>query len=68
VPTKETRQGPWRKASRSEGNGGACVEVAAIGGTAVRDSKDPDGPWLLFSRTEWRAFHQRAMNGELDVR
>lgn len=35
----------WRKSSRSDGNGGACVEVARNlpGIVAVRDSKDPAG-------------------------
>lgn len=48
----------WRKSSYSSGNGGACVEVAA-GGTgvvAVQDSKDPDGPALIFSPADWSAF------------
>ena len=41
----------WRKSSYSSGNGGNCVEVAAGGPgvVAVRDSKDPDGPALVFS-------------------
>ena len=40
----------WRKASYSNSNGGACVEVAGNlpGVVAVRDSKDPDGPVLVF--------------------
>lgn len=48
----------WRKSSRSSGNGGQCVEVATNlpGVVAVRDSKDPDGPKLLFSPAEWQAF------------
>ncbi|WBB81984.1 DUF397 domain-containing protein [Micromonospora sp. WMMD882] len=46
----------WRKSSHS-GDEGACVEMAAIPRTvAVRDSKDPDGPALLFSRAAWAAF------------
>ena len=46
----------WRKASHS-GNGGAdCVELAALGGeqVGIRDSKDPEGPWLTFSRAALR--------------
>ncbi|MBO2445809.1 DUF397 domain-containing protein [Actinomadura barringtoniae] len=45
----------WRKSSHS-GSGDQCVEVAALpgNGRAVRDSKDPDGPALLFSAAEWR--------------
>ena len=48
----------WRKSSHSGSNGGNCVEVAALAGghRAVRDSKDPDGPALLFSPADWRAF------------
>lgn len=49
--------GHWRKSSFSEPNGNACVEVAfdqvAVG---LRDSKDPDGPKLIFGHSHWRAF------------
>lgn len=39
-------------------NGGACVEVARNlpGVVAVRDSKDPHGPALVFSPADWAAF------------
>ncbi|MFI7663316.1 DUF397 domain-containing protein [Micromonospora parva] len=48
----------WRKSTRSNGSGGACVEVAdnLPGVVAVRDSKDPDGPVLVFAPDSWRAF------------
>ncbi|PWR06564.1 DUF397 domain-containing protein [Micromonospora acroterricola] len=48
----------WRKSSRSSGNGGNCVEVAdnLPGLVAVRDSKDPAGPALVFAPAAWRAF------------
>lgn len=46
----------WRKSSRSDSNGGACVEVAVLGGRiGVRDSKDPDGPVLAFPPHTWTA-------------
>ncbi|MGC4787856.1 DUF397 domain-containing protein [Micromonospora sp. DT178] len=46
----------WRKSSRS-GDEGACVEMALVPGTvAVRDSKDPSGPALLFPPAAWAAF------------
>jgi hypothetical protein len=48
----------WRTSSYSGGNGGTCVEVAdnLPGVIAVRDSKDPEGPVLRFSRGDWSAF------------
>ncbi len=46
----------WRKSSRS-GDEGACVEMAVLPeAVAVRDSKDPAGPTLVFSPTAWAAF------------
>ena len=58
----------WRKSSKS-GNDGACVEVANLpnGGRAVRDSKDPSGPVLTFTRREWEAFVGGAKDGEFDL-
>jgi hypothetical protein len=58
----------WRKSSKS-GQSGQCVEVATFpdGGRAVRDSKDPDGPVLTFSRAEWTAFVDGAKLGEFDL-
>ena len=57
-------QAIWRKSSWSGGNGGNCVEVAALAGSAemgervvaVRDSKDPDGPKLVFTAAQWAEF------------
>ncbi|MEV5211212.1 DUF397 domain-containing protein [Micromonospora sp. NPDC053740] len=48
----------WRKSTRSNGSGGNCVEVASNlpGLVAVRDSKDPTGPLLVFPSDAWRAF------------
>ena len=48
----------WRKSSYSGTNGGACVEVARNlpGVVAVRNSKDPQGPALVFTRADWAAF------------
>ena len=54
----------WRKSSRSGTNG--CVEVARIDDQiAVRDSKDPTGPALLFTTQEWQAFLAGILAGEL---
>ncbi|MEU1810410.1 DUF397 domain-containing protein [Micromonospora sp. WMMD1076] len=47
----------WRKSSRSDNNGGACVEIAAVNGSIlIRDSKDVCGPVLCFGREPWRLF------------
>jgi hypothetical protein len=55
----------WRKASLSTQNG-ACVELAPLtaGGVAIRDSKDPRGPVLEFTRAEWQAFAAGMVAGE----
>ncbi|GHJ13435.1 MULTISPECIES: DUF397 domain-containing protein [unclassified Micromonospora] len=46
----------WRKSSHS-GDEGACVEMAPLPETvAVRDSKDPTGPVLVFPPAAWAAF------------
>lgn len=56
----------WLKAYSSTVNG-QCVEVAsALGSIAIRDSKDPDGPILVYTRSEFRAFLDGARNGEFD--
>lgn len=45
----------WRKGNGS--GDGNCVEVATADGMiGVRDSKDPSGPVLVFTPTEWRVF------------
>ena len=56
----------WRKAQRSIGNG-ACVEIAPFDDmVAMRDSKDPDGPVLVYTPAEWHAFLLGAKAGEFD--
>jgi hypothetical protein len=46
----------WRKARRSGGNGGACVEIAQTDRVLVRDSKAPDDARLSFTPTAWQKF------------
>lgn len=47
----------WRKSSYSGGQGGDCVEVAdGLAVIPVRDSKDPEGPALVFEAAAWTAF------------
>jgi hypothetical protein len=54
----------WRRSSYS-GNTGNCVEVAIKDSVvAVRDSKNPDGPKLTFTRQDWAAFIRRVKTGQ----
>ena len=58
----------WQKSSRSGPTGGNCVEIAALpgGDVAMRNSRDPDGPALVFTRAEWDAFSGGVAAGEFD--
>jgi hypothetical protein len=55
--TWQLHRAEWRKSSYSNPSGN-CVEAARLPGgeMAVRDSKRPGGPVLVFTRTEWAAF------------
>ncbi|MEW2577191.1 DUF397 domain-containing protein [Streptomyces syringium] len=56
----------WRKSSASAAEND-CVEVAdlANGGVAIRDSKDPHRTPLRFNATEWTAFREGVISGEI---
>jgi Domain of unknown function (DUF397) len=58
----------WTKSSLSQEQ--ACVEWAVTDdgcGVHVRDSKDPDGSALRFTRAEWDAFVGGVKRGEADL-
>ncbi|MGW0180748.1 DUF397 domain-containing protein [Nocardia sp. NPDC003345] len=57
----------WFKSSHSAG-GQDCVEAAHIarGSVAVRDSKNPSGPALIFDAGQWDAFLGAAKAGNFD--
>jgi hypothetical protein len=61
--------GSWIKSSYSGPTGGNCVEVAflADGDVAMRNSRDPGGPALIFTMAEWDAFLAGARDGEFGV-
>ncbi len=61
------KRAAWCKSSRSV-NAQHCVEVADLGGAgrAIRDSKDPTGPALMFTTAVWSAFTAGMRSGEFD--
>ena len=57
----------WHKAHRSNSQGN-CVEIAELPGgrIAVRNSRHPDGPALIYTRPEIEALILGAKDGEFD--
>jgi len=57
----------WRKATASNPSGN-CVELSAMGAghVGVRNSRQPDGPIVVFTRAEIAAFLTGAKAGEFD--
>jgi hypothetical protein len=64
----------WRKSSFGGGDGPG-IEIAVLPGSkegsdrviAMRDGSDPDGPALIFTPEEWRAFTAGVNDGEFDL-
>jgi len=60
--------GEWLRSSYSTGSGSTCVEVSIRpNGVVVRDSKNPLGPQLYFTKQEWRVFLLGVRANEFDV-
>ncbi len=59
----------WFKSSRS-GAGKECVEVAFLlsGRVGMRDSKNPNGPALIFGSADWASFTTAVRGGRFDDR
>jgi hypothetical protein len=58
----------WVRTRRSSPNGN-CVEMAALpdaAGVAVRNSRDPQGPALIYTVAEVEAFLLGVRDGEFD--
>ncbi|TDC82584.1 DUF397 domain-containing protein [Micromonospora sp. KC606] len=66
LPARQLADVAWRKSTRSQTSN--CVEVAPLStAVALRDSKDPSGPVLLFNRAGWLGFVSGAKNGQFDL-
>ncbi|MGW0810486.1 DUF397 domain-containing protein [Nonomuraea sp. NPDC002799] len=63
-----TTTAAWRKSTFCNG-ASTCVEVAPLadGNVALRDSKEQDGPVLVFTPAEWAAFAAGVREGEFDL-
>ncbi|MEO3977972.1 DUF397 domain-containing protein [Streptomyces sp. CAU 1734] len=58
----------WTKSSHSNATGN-CVELAELpdGSVAIRNSRDPLGPALVYTRDEIAAFVAGARSGDFDA-
>ena len=67
MPAAELAGAVWRKSSSSNSQG-ACVELARLGTGefAVRNSRNPDGPALIYTRAEIEALIEGVKLGEFD--
>jgi hypothetical protein len=67
IPADQLVLAQWRKSTASN-PAGSCVEVAVLGSDAiaVRNSRFPSGPALIYTRAEIEAFVTGVRNGEFD--
>jgi hypothetical protein len=68
IPAGRLSTVQWRKSRRSNPSGN-CVELAELpggAGYAVRNSRDPDGPALIYTAEEMAAFILGARDGDFD--
>jgi hypothetical protein len=66
IPAKELSGLDWRRSSRAGAQD--AVELARLpdGGVAVRNSADPDGPALIYTKAEIEALIGGAADGDFD--
>ena len=69
MPAGELGELDWRLAVGRAGQAGSGVELAKLpdGQIAVRNSADPDGPALIYTRAEIEALIGGAQDGDFDA-
>jgi len=69
MPAGELGELDWRLAVGRGGQAGSAVELAKLpdGQIAVRNSADPDGPALIYTRAEIEALIGGAQDGDFDA-
>lgn len=67
MPATDLQAVTWRKSRRSNSTGN-CVELAALpsGDFAVRNSRDPHGPALVYTYAEIEALVLGVKDGDFD--
>ena len=67
MPATTINGARWQK-SRHSNSQGNCVEMAELpgGSIAVRNSRHPEGPALIYTRPEIEALIQGAKDGDFD--
>jgi hypothetical protein len=68
IPAGRLPDVAWQKSRRSNPSGN-CVELAPLpdgAGIAVRNSRDPNGPALIYTVDEIAAFINGARDGDFD--
>jgi hypothetical protein len=67
MPAWLLRDNAWQKSARSNPSGN-CVEMTELpsGEIAMRNSRHPDGPALVYTRAEIEAFIGGAKDGDFD--
>ena len=70
VEAEELASVGWHISTRSDDNGGCCVEAGPLrdgsGRVAVRHSYHPNDAVIVYTRSEWEAFTAGVRGGEFD--